>query len=45
MAGGLYLKLSYENKIRDRLYGPVTDDVRIDVTAEGDANPRFRYLV
>ncbi|KAL4761192.1 putative MFS transporter [Aspergillus foveolatus] len=45
MAGGLYLKLSYENKIRDRLYGPVTDDVRIDVTAEGDANPRFRYLI
>ncbi|KAL4965540.1 putative MFS transporter [Aspergillus stella-maris] len=45
MAGGLYLKLSYENKKRDRMYGPVTDDVRIDVTEDGDANPRFRYLV
>ncbi|KAL4973975.1 major facilitator superfamily domain-containing protein [Aspergillus desertorum] len=45
MAGGLCFRLSYENKKRDRLYGPVTDNVRIDVTAEGDANPRFRYLV
>lgn len=45
MAGGLYLKLNYENKKRDRLYGPVTDDIRVDVTKDGDANPQFRYLV
>ncbi|KAL4936012.1 hypothetical protein BDV06DRAFT_233794 [Aspergillus oleicola] len=45
MAGGLYLKLSDENRKRDRMYGPVTDDIRIDVTEDGDANPRFRYLV
>ncbi|KAL2817730.1 major facilitator superfamily domain-containing protein [Aspergillus cavernicola] len=45
MALGLYLKLNHENKKRDRLYGPVTDDVRIDVTVDGDANPRFRYLI
>ncbi|OJJ61836.1 hypothetical protein ASPSYDRAFT_194815 [Aspergillus sydowii CBS 593.65] len=45
MAGGLYLKLNYENKKRDRLYGPVTDDIRVDVTKDGDANHQFRYLV
>ncbi|KAL5343182.1 major facilitator superfamily domain-containing protein [Aspergillus crustosus] len=45
LAGGLYIKLNYENKKRDRLYGPVTEDMRIDVTENGDANPQFRYLI
>jgi hypothetical protein len=45
MALGLYIKLNHENKKRDRLYGPVDDNVHVDVTEDGDANPRFRYLV
>lgn len=45
MAGVLYLKLNHENRKRDRLYGPVTHDIRVDVTKDGDANPQFRYLV
>lgn len=42
---GLYAKLVHENKVRDRLYGSVDENVRVDVTGDGDNNPQFRYLV
>ncbi|KAF7625167.1 hypothetical protein AFLA_002041 [Aspergillus flavus NRRL3357] len=41
---GLYLKLRHENRRRDRMYGTVDPDVRVDVTREGDNHPQFRYL-
>jgi hypothetical protein len=44
MSLGLFVKLTMENKKRDRLYGTVDRDVRIDVTEDGNKNPQFRYL-
>ncbi|EMR71639.1 putative mfs transporter protein [Eutypa lata UCREL1] len=44
LALGLHFKLEHENKKRDRLYGPVEENVHIDVTAGGDKNTSFRYL-
>lgn len=44
LALGLHFKLEHENKKRDRLYGKVDENVRIDVTDGGDNNHAFRYL-
>lgn len=44
LALGLHFKLSMENKTRDRIYGPVDPEERIDVSMLGDQNPKFRYL-
>ncbi|KAH9206553.1 major facilitator superfamily domain-containing protein [Leptodontidium sp. 2 PMI_412] len=44
LALGLHFKLSMENKKRDRIYGPVDPEERIDVSMLGDQNPKFRYL-
>ncbi|RYP62435.1 hypothetical protein DL769_007307 [Monosporascus sp. CRB-8-3] len=41
---GLHFALERENKKRDRLYGPVEENVRVDVTVGGDNNKSFRYL-
>lgn len=41
---GLRFKLEHENRKRDRLYGVVDQNARIDVTDDGDYNTRFRYL-
>ncbi|KAJ5609818.1 hypothetical protein N7528_009084 [Penicillium herquei] len=43
LAFGLHLCLTLENKRRDRLYGMVNQDDRVDVT-DGDLNSNFRYL-
>ncbi|KAB8070535.1 major facilitator superfamily domain-containing protein [Aspergillus leporis] len=44
LALGLYLKLAHENRRRDRVYGKVDSDLRVDVTEEGDNHPQFRYM-
>lgn len=41
---GLHFKLEWENKKRDRLFGKVGEDVRVDVTTGGDKSRDFRYL-
>ncbi len=41
---GLHFKLSYENKKKDELYGPVDPNEQIDVSDNGDKHPKFRYL-
>ncbi|GME39302.1 putative permease of the major facilitator superfamily [Neofusicoccum parvum] len=43
LALGLHWALERENARRDRLYGEVADDVRVDVTNGGDSRD-FRYL-
>lgn len=44
LALGLHFKLEAENRSRDREYGPVDEDVQVDVTQGGDQNRNFRYL-
>ncbi|KAJ6004594.1 hypothetical protein N7540_012963 [Penicillium herquei] len=44
LALGLHLSLALENKRRDRMYGVVGAEDRIDVTDGGDQNKNFRYL-
>ncbi|KAJ5116663.1 hypothetical protein N7456_001011 [Penicillium angulare] len=44
LALGLHISLTLENKRRDRVHGKVNQDDRVDVTADGDLNPKFRYL-
>ena len=44
LAIGLHVKLTMENKRRDREYGEVDENTRIDVTEGGDKNPHFRFL-
>lgn len=44
LAIGLHFKLAHENKKRDRLYGPVHENTRVDVTRGGDSNTSFRYF-
>lgn len=44
LAIGLHFKLAQENKKRDRLYGPVDENTRVDVTSGGDSNTSFRYF-
>jgi hypothetical protein len=41
---GLHFRLEHENAKRDRLYGKVGDNTRVDVTLSGDQNVSFRYL-
>ncbi|KAF2176145.1 MFS general substrate transporter [Zopfia rhizophila CBS 207.26] len=41
---GLHFKLQYENRKRDREFGPVEDHEQLDVTQLGDMHPKFRYL-
>ncbi|KAJ5691725.1 hypothetical protein N7488_012460 [Penicillium malachiteum] len=43
LAFGLHMCLTLENKRRDRLYGMVNQDDRVDVT-DGDLNSNFRYV-
>ncbi|KAJ5770236.1 uncharacterized protein N7511_002287 [Penicillium nucicola] len=43
LALGLSLQMKYENRRRDRVYGVVDPDERVDVT-EGDNHSKFRYL-
>ncbi|KAF9895074.1 hypothetical protein FE257_004703 [Aspergillus nanangensis] len=44
LALGLYVKLRHENRRRDRLYGKVDPNMRVDVTEDGDQHRQFRYL-
>ncbi|KAJ5184262.1 hypothetical protein N7492_001878 [Penicillium capsulatum] len=44
LALGLHLTLSRENARRDRVYGLVRPEERVDVTDGGDMHPSFRYL-
>lgn len=44
LAMGLTFKLTLENRRRDRVYGLVSVDERVDVTDGGDNHPKFRYL-
>ncbi|KAF9634117.1 hypothetical protein BFW01_g5012 [Lasiodiplodia theobromae] len=44
LALGLHFKLEHENRRRDRLYGRVEADARVDVTVGGDKGRGFRYL-
>ncbi|CAI7609853.1 unnamed protein product [Penicillium palitans] len=44
LAMGLSVKLTLENRRRDRVYGVVGVDERVDVTDAGDNHPKFRYL-
>ncbi|KAJ6118492.1 hypothetical protein N7471_013112 [Penicillium samsonianum] len=44
LAMGLSVKLTLENRRRDRVYGVVGVDERVDVTDVGDNHPNFRYL-
>ncbi|KAK0663327.1 putative transporter [Lasiodiplodia hormozganensis] len=44
LALGLHFKLEHENRRRDRLYGRVEADARVDVTVGGDKSRGFRYL-
>ncbi|KAB8232009.1 major facilitator superfamily domain-containing protein [Aspergillus alliaceus] len=44
LALGLFVKLSHENRRRDRVYGKVDENIRVDVTKEGDNHPQFRYM-
>ncbi|KKY18722.1 putative permease of the major facilitator superfamily [Diplodia seriata] len=44
LALGLHVKLERENGRKDRLYGTVAEDVRVDVTTGGDRSRDFRYL-
>ncbi|KJZ76210.1 hypothetical protein HIM_04292 [Hirsutella minnesotensis 3608] len=41
---GMHFGLEWENRRRDRLYGPVDRNAHVDVTDEGDAHQDFRYL-
>ncbi|KAJ3547216.1 hypothetical protein NM208_g1619 [Fusarium decemcellulare] len=41
---GLHFKLDFENRKRDREFGPVEDHEQLDVTQRGDKHPKFRYL-
>lgn len=43
LALGMHVSLTLENKRRDSLYGPVSEQDRVDVTEGGD-HPNFRYL-
>lgn len=43
LALGMHISLTVENKRRDRIYGPVSEEDRVDVTKGGD-HPNFRYL-
>ncbi|CAG8903486.1 unnamed protein product [Penicillium egyptiacum] len=44
LAMGLSIKLTLENRRRDRVYGVVDVNERVDVTDAGDNHPNFRYL-
>lgn len=44
LAMGLSVKLTLENRRRDRVYGVVGINERVDVTDGGDNHPKFRYL-
>lgn len=44
LALGLHVSLTIENRRRDRVYGEVSEEQRVDVTDGGDQNPHFRYL-
>lgn len=44
LALGLHVTLTMENRRRDRVYGEVSEEQRVDVTDGGDQNPHFRYL-
>jgi hypothetical protein len=44
LAMGLSVKLTLENRRRDRVYGVVGVNERVDVTEAGDNHPNFRYL-
>ncbi|KAJ6183949.1 hypothetical protein N7519_005250 [Penicillium mononematosum] len=44
LAMGLSAKLTLENRRRDRVYGVVGVNERVDVTEAGDNHPNFRYL-
>lgn len=44
LALGLHFKLEHENRRRDRLFGRVEADARVDVTMGGDKSRGFRYL-
>jgi MFS family permease len=44
LAMGLSAKLTLENRRRDRVYGVVGVNERVDVTEAGDNHPSFRYL-
>lgn len=45
LAMGLRISLALENRRRDRVYGAVDENERVDVTEGGDSNARFRYLL
>ena len=45
LAMGLSVALIRENRRRDRVYGVVGVDERVDVTEGGDNNTKFRYLI
>ncbi|POR35094.1 Alkaline phosphatase [Tolypocladium paradoxum] len=44
LALGMHVSLGWENRRRDRLYGPVDPGAEVDVTDEGDNHRSFRYV-